>query len=146
MESERYLTIREIIMADLEDLPQKAKIAREVIGINFPEPFVDQLIKIRQNDDDRKACINSQCLFTASTIEWRSYFNGSTYNCPKCREKSTYLNVGKRHPLFILGKLHQVAEECKWYEGVTAIERSVDAFQSADLRLQQITEKLSKDL
>lgn len=50
MGNEERTMLREVFMAELEDIPSLAQMAREKYGIKFPEPVVDALVYLRMEE------------------------------------------------------------------------------------------------
>ena len=146
MDNEELLAIREIVMADIKDIPQKAKLARELLGIIFPKDFVERLISIKLEDEDRLRCNNKHCCYTLDRIAWRSFQMNDEFVCPKCNTHQKHLKDGRRGPQWLFGKLHEVCEMSKpqWKLGMTAMDRSTDTFNSAVEIMHKVQEDLGR--
>lgn len=138
--------IREIVMAEMERVPELAKEARKVHGILFPRPFVDELLYMKQDEEDNLAC--EHCGFYMNRITWKNYFSEQWFKCPHCnhRHLDGELVEWRYHPLVLFGYLLHVCKLNKWELGITAIRQAIETFESADKRLHKITEELGKHI
>jgi hypothetical protein len=146
IESEESLAIREIVMSDVKDIPTKAKIAREALGIIFPPNFVERLIAIKLEDEDRLRCNNKHCCLTLDRIRWKNYLSSDEYRCPSCGLLQVKLKDGRRGPQWIFGKIHEVCEMSspKFKLGMTAMDRATDCFNSAVEIMHKVQEDLGR--
>lgn len=138
--------IRELIMAELKDIPELAKEARELQGIVFPNDFVETLINIKQDEEDTLSC--EHCGFYMRYTSWENYFQEQWFKCPHCthRHLRGELNEWRYHPLVLLGYLLRVCEESKWELGIAAVRQAIDVFDKADKKLHKITEEIGKTI
>lgn len=144
IENEDSLAIREIVMADLEEIPKKAKVARESLGIYFPEYFVDRLIAIKMENNDRRRCNNKNCNLVMDRISWKNFLSDGEYRCPDCHQKQIKLLDGRHDPPWIFAKMHEVCESStpKFKLGMSAMEKADDNFSS----VTRIMHKVQADL
>ena len=126
--------IRDIVMAKIQDIPNLAREAREFHAVMFPREFVDDLLSIKQEEEDTFLC--AHCNIEMRGIEWKK-FN----SCPQCSQIKKLV----QRELDPLGMYYYMLCSCRkanWPLGVTAMWRSIEVFTNARDRLHQIADDI----